>query len=460
LKRALPIEERIITFILRAVKRLTKEFGYCWMMWFLCAHCLFAQTKPETAPPLAADDTAAPTASPAFSIPPTPSPPHKLDIDTIAAIPLEERRAFLAKLSADERVKFARQVRDLPPTGQTNGKINALFMGWSVVDPVAAIENAKGFPTPRTRTVATEAIAYGMEPKSAGTMVQSLRTLSQDALDPEAKERLLGLSIVKWSQVDPAAAAHSLAELYPDAPSRLAKPGGGDGVFLTATKGVATNWGATDPHAALDWFQKKSEPENLFAVENVILGWWQKDHTAAAAYVSAHVGTAGEREVAGVMADAMAEQDPRVATDWVKWNKDDRSRRRAQLRIADIWSSKDPRAAAKWAAGLPAEEGKSAMSVVASRWAQNDSQATAKWLDSLKGSLRDAAIAGFASATAARDYAFAMGWAMKISDPQSKERLSKAIATQWLRLKPNEARPWIQSSKMPEDQKKQLLGSD
>src|ERR1017187_10662628 len=74
--------------------------------------------------------------------------------------------------------------------------------------------------------------------------------------------------------------------------------------------------GATDPHAALDWFQKKNEPAHLFAVENVILGWWQKDHTAAAAYVSAHVGTAGEREVAGVMADAMAEQDPRVATDW------------------------------------------------------------------------------------------------------------------------------------------------
>jgi hypothetical protein len=440
-------------FILRAVKRSTQKFGYCWVMWFLCAHCLFAQTKPETPPPPLA-------ATPAASLSIIPSPPHKLEVDTIAAIPLEERRSLLAKLNADERVKFARQVRDLPPSGQTNGKINALFMGWSVVDPVAAIENAKGFPTPRTRTVATEAIAYGMESKSAGTMVQSLRTLSQDALDPEAKERLLGLSIVKWSQVDPAAAARALAELYPDAANRLTKPGGGDGVLLTTTKGVAVNWGATDPHAALDWFRKKGEPENLFAVENVILGWWQKDHAAAAAYVSAHVGTAGEREVAGVMADAMAEQDPRAATEWVKWNKDDRSRRRAQLKIADIWSSKDPRAAAKWAAGLPAEEGKAAMSVVASRWTLNDPEAVAKWLDSLKGPLRDAAIFGFASATAAKDYAFALGWVMKISDPQSKERLSKAIATQWLRLKPNEARPWIQNSKMPEDQKKQLLGSD
>ena len=428
-------------------------------MWFLCAHCLFAQTKPETAPPPLTADTAA---SPASSLSTTPSPPHKLEVDTIAAIPLEERRALLAKLSADERVKFAQQVRDLPPSGQTNGKINALFMGWSAIDPVAAIENAKGFPTSRTRTVATEAIVWGMESKSAGTMVQSLRTLSQDALDPEAKERLLGLSIVKWSQVDPAPAARVLAELYPDAASRLAKPGGGDSVLLTTTKGVAVNWGVTDPHAALDWFQKKGEPENLFAVENVILGWWQKDRTAAAAYVSAHVGTASEREVAGVMAGAMAEQDPRVASEWVKWNKDDRSRRRAQLKIADIWSSKDPRAAAKWAAGLPAEEGKSAMSVVASRWAQNDSQATAKWLDSLKGPLRDAAITGFATTTTTttKDYVLALGWAMKISDPQSKERLSKAIATQWLRLKPNEARPWIQSSKMPEDQKKQLLGSD
>ncbi|HJX25451.1 MAG TPA: hypothetical protein VJ252_04800, partial [Chthoniobacterales bacterium] len=209
------------------MKRSTQKFGYCWVMWFLCAHSLFAQTKPETAPPLAADMAA----SPASSFSPNPSPPHKLEVDTIAAIPLEERRALLAKLSADERVKFAQQVRDLPPSGQTNGKINALFMGWSAVDPVAAIENAKGFPTPRTRTVATEAITWGMESKSAGTMVQSLRTLSQDALDPEAKERLLGLSIVKWSQVDPAAATRALAELYPDAANRLTKPGGGDGVL-------------------------------------------------------------------------------------------------------------------------------------------------------------------------------------------------------------------------------------
>jgi len=441
-------------FTLRAVKRSTKKIGYCWMMWFLCAQGLFAQTKPETAPPLAAD------ASPAFSLSPTPSPPHKLGVDTIAAIPLPERRALLAKLSAEERVKFAQQVRDLPASGQANNKINALFMGWSVVDPVAAFENAKGFPTLRTRTVAAEATVYGMEAKAAATMVQSLKTLSQDALDADAKERLLGLSIVKWSQVDPAAAAQALAELYPDAAKRLAKPGGGDGDLLTTARGVAVNWGVTDPHAALDWFQKKGESENLFAVQNVIVGWWQKDRTAAAAYVSAHVSTANEREVAGVMAAAMAEQDIQAASEWVKWNRDDRARRRAELRIADLWASKDPRAAVKWAAGLPIDEGKSAMSMAVSRWAQNDPEATVKWLNSLKGSLRDSAIGGFAAATAAKDYAAALGWAMKISDPQFKERLSKAIATEWLRLKPDEARLGIQNSKMPQAQKKQLLGSD
>jgi hypothetical protein len=438
------------------VKRSSKKFG-CWLVvWLLGASGLFAQNKPDAAPP---PPLAAP-ALPVPTLPPTPPIPQKIEVDNVAAIPLEARRALLAKLSADERLKFAQKIRDLPESGQTNGKINALFMAWSVVDPAAAIESAKNFPTPRTRTVATEAIVYGMESKSAGTLVQSLRTLSPDALDPEAKERLLGLSVVKWSQVDPPAAARALAELYPEATNRLAKPGGGDGELIASTKGVAMNWGETDPHAALDWYQKKGEPENLFAVKNVIAGWWKKDRTAAAAYISAHVGTANEREVAGVMADAMAEQDPRAATQWVKWNKDDRLRQRAQLKIADIWSAKDPRAAAKWVAGLPAEEGKSAISIVASRWTLNDPEAVAKWLDSLKGPLRDAAIFGFASTIAAKDYALALGWALKISDPPSKERLSKAIATEWLRKKPDEARPWIKSSKMPEAQKKQLPGLD
>ena len=435
------------------------KFGYCSVLCFLCANCLFAQAKPAASPRVA-DDAVKPSASPAFSLSPTPAAPHTLEVDTVAAIPLEERRSLLGKLSAEERAKFAQRVRDLPPSGQTNAKINALFMGWSGIDPAAAIESAKGFPTPRTRTVATEAIVYGIESKSAATTVQSLRTLSQDALDPGAKERLLGLSLIKWSQLDPAAAAHALAEIYPDAANRLAKPGAADGELIASTKGVALNWGEKDPLAALGWYQKKGEPENLFAVKNVILGWWKKDGAAAAAYVRAHVGTASEREVAGLMADVMAEQDPRVAIEWVKWNKDERARRRAQLQIADTWSSKDPRAAAKWVASLPAEESKAAMSVVASRWTLNDPEAVTKWLDSLKGPARDAAIFGFASAIVAKDYGVGLVWALKISDPISKERLTKAIATQWLRLKPNEARTWIQNSKIPEAQKKQLLGLD
>ena len=126
----------------------------------------------------------------------------------------------------------------------------------------------------------------------------------------------------------------------------------------------------------------------------------------------------------------------------------------------DIWSAKDPRAAAKWVTGLPAEEGKSTMSIVASRWTLNDPEAVTKWLNSMKGPIRDAAILGFASTIAAKDYALALGWALKISDPPSKERLSKAIATEWLRKNPNEAKPWIRSSKMPEALKKQLPGLD
>lgn len=390
----------------------------------------------------------------------SPAPSAKLEVDTVATVPLPERSALLAKMDAADRVKFARLFNDLPAGGQSNAKINALFMAWGMVDAPAAVENAKALPTPNTRTVALEAVAYGMKPESSSAVARLLREVKTESLEPEGKERILGLSIVKWSQVDPAAAAQFLDEVYPDAAERLARPGAGDGYLLTTTKGVAMNWGGAAPEAALTWFQKKGHPKNFVAVQNVILGWWRKDAKAAAAYVSAHLATDGERQIAGVLAAPMADQNPRVALEWTKWIGDERLRRRTKRQIADAWATQDPNAASQWAVSLSGEERDAIITIVAAEWGHSSPAAAATWIDSLEGVARDAAISGYASVLSAKDHKSALEWAFKIKDVKEKDRLTRAIANDWLREKPDEARAWIKASKLPEAGKKHLLGLD
>jgi hypothetical protein len=410
----------------------------CWgaAILFFTARFSFAQTAPAQSPSAV---------------------PKKLEVETIDSTSPDERRHLLSALTPEDREKFSEQFRNLPAGGPSNGKINALFMSWSVVDPAKAVESAKKFPTADTRRVAVEAICFGMKPEAAKMIAQSIKEFRDEALAPEQKERLLGLAIVKWSQADPAPAAQFLAEVYPNAATRLAKPGAGDGDLLISTRAVAANWGASAPQAALDWFQKKQQPENLVAVQSVILGWWRKDAKAAAAYVSAHVGTPNEREVAGMMSGAMAERDPRVAAQWVEWIKEERLRRRMRLGIAEIWTSHDPKAAGEWSKGLAGKEGEGAIGVVAGVWAFKDSAAAEKWIGSLHGRARDMAIRGYVTTMARTNQEVALNWAVKMQDREARTRLIKAIAAEWMKRNPDESKAWIKKSKLSEAEKKQLL---
>ena len=385
--------------------------------------------------------------------------PEKLEVENIVLLTLDQRRHLLSALTSEEREKFSEQFRKLPAGGPSNGKINALFMAWSVVDPAKAMESAKKFPTADTRRVAVEAICFGMKPEAAKMIAQSIRELGDDALPPEQKERLLGMAIVKWSQADPAPAAQFLAEIYPNAATRLAKPGAGDGDLLITTRALGANWGATAPQAALDWFQKKQQPENLVAVQSVIIGWWRKDPKAAANYVKAHVATPNEREIAGMMSGAMAEQDPRAAVQWVEWIKEEKARRRMRLGIAEIWAAHDPKAAGAWSKDLAGKEGEDTIGVVAGVWAFKDSAAAQKWIDSLRGPARDVAIRGYATTMARTNQKLALDWVVKMEDHQARARLAKAIAAEWIKQNPDESKAWIKKSRLSDAEKKQLLES-
>ena len=381
----------------------------------------------------------------------------KLEVENMLLLTLDQRRQLLSALTSEERKKFSEEFRKLPAGGPSNGKINALFIAWSAVDAAQAMESAKKFPTADTRRAAVEAICFGLKPEDAKTIAQSIRELRDDSLPPKEKERLLGMAIVKWSQADPAMAAQFLAEIYPDAATRLAKPGAGDGDLLITTRALGANWGATAPQAALDWFQKKQQPENLIAVQNVIIGWWRKDPKAAADYVKAHVATPNEREIAGVMSGVMAQQDPRAAAQWVEWIKEEKIRRRMRLGIAEVWSAHDPKAAGAWSKDFAGKEGEDTIKIVAGVWASKDSAAAQKWIDSLRGRVRDVAIRGYATTMGRTNQKLALDWVVKMEDQQAQTRLAKTIVAEWMKQNPDESKAWIKGSRFSDAEKKQLL---
>ena len=392
---------------------------------------------------------------------PVPSPsaaPAKLDVENIVTLALPQRIELLSALTPEEREKFAEKFRDLPPGGPSNGKINALFVPWSILEPTKAMESAKKLPTVEARRVAMEAICFGTKPEASKTIAQSIKELPENAIPAEEKARFLGMAIVKWSQADPAPAAQFLAETFPDAATRLANLGAGDGELLTATHAVGENWGAAAPQAALD-FYKKQQPQNLVALQSVIIGWWRKDAKAAAAYVKAHVGTPNEREIAGMLSGTMAERDPRTAAQWVEWVKEERLRRRLRQGIAQVWTMHDPKAAATWSKSLAGKEGEETIGIVAGVWAFNDPAGAEKWIDSLHGRARDLAIRGYATTVARANQKAALESVMKMEDRQASVRLVKVIAGDWLKLDPDRAKAWIEKSKLSDAQKKELLKS-
>jgi hypothetical protein len=380
----------------------------------------------------------------------------KLDPENVLLVPLGARRQRLAALTLEERQQLFQQFAQLPPSGPSNGKLNALFIAWATVDAVGGLESAEKLSTADARRAAIEALCYGITSEDSPEISKRLKDLTPEMLAPEQKERLLSLGIIKWSQKDPVAAANFLAETYPNAARRVTSPSAGDGDLITAVKGVAENWGKKDPQAALNWF-KKSEPENTVGVQSAVLGWWKTDTKAAAAYVRSHTATPNEREVAAAVCGPMTDQDPRVAMQWSEWIKDERLRNQMRVAIATLWAQRAPKDAKAWAEQLSGDEAKRMINPVANAWAASDAKAVEQWIGSLKDFKRDAAIRGYAKALMAKNPEQALDWAQKVREARVRDGLMKLIASEWAKTHPEEAKAWVNKSKLSAAEKKHLL---
>ncbi|MEO7168532.1 MAG: hypothetical protein ABI787_02490 [Spartobacteria bacterium] len=374
---------------------------------------------------------------------------EKILLGDITTVPFQEVYEILSRQGNAEVARLALQLDGLPASPQTSAKIRTFFKAWAQLDPTAAFATARTFHTPETRDTAIGSTIAGADPGAAGALAKAIADLPNEALPESKKSLLFGEAVQKWSEVDPAAAAHLLGE------TKL----GGMG-FTMASYSVAQNWAARDPAAALAWAQaQRPMAFGMNPVNGVVQGWWKKDPAAAEAFALAQIGTPLGKQLVPSLASQMAAQDRAKATAWASKITDQELRNQAYTVLASQFSFTDPKAASAWALTLPPEAVSGAVESAVSMWAQSDPSGAAHWIEGLTGTARDSAVSSYSSATAETDPAAATAWAATIADDTKRTSALRRTTSQWLDRDPAAARAWIASSSLGENVKTSLLSS-
>jgi len=371
----------------------------------------------------------------------------KLLLGNIATVPFQELYSAMASRSAQELAEAAEQLKALTPGRETNKKIEKFFKAWSQLDPKAAYSAAISFKTVDGRSAALSAVIEGADPTAAEWLARQIGENSVETLPPDRRRLLIGTAVTKWSELDAPTAARFL-DSFPVS----------GGKFFADWHTIAANWALSDAQGALAWaLQHDANDMVKFATSGAISGWWQKDPRAAESYVSSHLQTLADWQMASTLADEIFRADPKHAMEWVSALPSVEARRQADSLIASQMSWTDPKAAAEWAATLPADVRGEIVGSVVGQWAQGNAAAAANWIGTLSGVERDQAVRGLSSGLAANDPASAISWASSITDPKMRDTAIDRVVATWMRQNASNATAWVQNSGLSEDRKKQLL---
>lgn len=373
-------------------------------------------------------------------------------LDILGSVPAREVSDLLRGCSQREVIELAGQLQKLRPGPQTYNTVTQFFKVWAEFDSEAAFRTALSFSDPSPKSTALRAIFDGAPAEAAGALTNVLKPTTD--LAPMLKSELLAQGIGKWSQADAPSAARFLDE-NPDATiaERRQMPTGTSMIANT----VAGHWAETDPQAAMEWAKKR--PDASSAMQGAIGGWWQTDPDGATAYVMRHLETNIDHNVAAVLADLMAAQDPKRAAEWVAQLPNDSARSFSEISIAHSLGSRDPQAAVDWAGTLPPAERTGALTSIIAAWAYNDPQAAGQWASTLTGPGRDETIATYGSAIASLDPPAALGWTMTVNDQRMRDESVQRIISVWINQNPAAAKSWIEQSTLSLEQKARLLNA-
>jgi hypothetical protein len=364
----------------------------------------------------------------------------------ITTVPFQELYNVLSARSPEEIAQLVQQLRELPPGRETKAKIVTFFKAWARLDAKAAFTAAISFKSLEAKDTAIGAVLDGADTIVASSLAASIAGLPPDTLSPTLQMSLLGKALIKWSQLDPVAAAKFLDA----SPIR----GGG---LMGARISIAENWSTTDPQGALAWAEQQGDGRDArLARSAAITGWWHTDPRAAEAYVISHLDGLGPETIMS-MTRQLFNQDPQRAKEWVTEMPDGDARRSATSFIAVNLTRTDPKGATEWAASLPDDIRERALNGTINEWFRKDPDAAAQWVDGLVGKPRDEAISAYSLSLSSKSPEAALGWATGIADAKTREMSVERIVGRWLSRSPSDATTWIQSSSLSAAEKSRLL---
>lgn len=368
----------------------------------------------------------------------------RVALNKIAGASFREVADLLSGRSPREIAQLAQQLQDLRPGADPS--ISLFYRSWAQMDAKAALSSALTMRHEWAKSAALRAVVDGINPSDAEGIVTTLAQLRDSAVPVGLREQLVGKGITKWSERDPQAAAVFLDTSHPDAPSETWRE-------------VASNWAAADPRAAMEWARNQQSSEaSRDALQGAISGWYQNDAVGAADYAKTHLAETGGTQMAGIVANRMALQDPTKAAGRATELSSAEARRRTEITVAFPWALSDPQAASQWAATLQPSEQAAVAGVVAGAWARTDPQNAARWIESLPPTAKDSALNSYSFALAPTDPATALGWALTVADDNVRAGTARQIASDWLLRDPAAATRWIESSPLPPESKADLLG--
>lgn len=355
---------------------------------------------------------------------------------------------YYAGLSPDKLAEEAGKLDALPMEERMTASI-LLFGRWAEVDPTAAMafSNTMGMGGGFVRPTILKSWA-SVDPASAAKYYaanpREFAMMGMGGRGPGGGQGAASIIAGEWARQDPTAAlawASSLAtdkeqtmtavigEVAKTDPRKAAELiGKMDAAERAgAYRSVAAQYGALDFSEAQTWIRTLPADQQAAALASAITGLSGTDPVAAASQLATmEAGDAKNRLIPDVVG-SLARKDPQAAGDLLKSQGDERVQRDGMRQLMPAMVTQNPNAAYAYATSFPA------------------------------GPVQDSALQGYIWNNHTSSPAELITVADSITDEGDRNRAIGGTAMRWMKEDPAAATAYINSSALPEDQKKRIL---
>lgn len=352
---------------------------------------------------------------------------------THISLPLEKvaSEAVWREIASHDPADAATRLGNLSPERNiTQNAYKMVAAVWSDRDSTAAVQWVQSLGDERVRSSAWEGIHVDLNRMDYDKAVHLADSIppgsTRDKYIGQLSEQMMERGAGEW--------ANFLAAL----PVEDKKLIGANGVILM-------RWAAADPSAAIQYIQANpATPESDTNLKLVVETWTRTDPSAALEWAKS-VPTAALQESAIQSAlIELSKQDPERA---VKELQNLPLPKDSYDLIGKVYANlaaSDPTLTASLINSQPAlMENGGLHEELGRQWAFGDPNGAVRWMSGLsEGPMRDAAIRGFVSAVDVRDPELGTQWAISVSNPELRMKVTEGVWQYWLNTEPAAAGSW------------------